>query len=376
MDKRLLAITAALFASATLCFGAGSPYITWLKGVGTNTYLTNAVIQTPLFRLNTNLGTHESVVVWNGTNTIPANGLSIFVTNGVAVAGSTNNAFANMLPGENIEFVGISPKQYVLGPIINANQAVIYELYIPYMTHPSQTISGVNATNWACRPRAVRWTDDNSIGENYGGFFDCNGSLWLHSIGDQGAVNFINVGTGEIATLGMVAGSQLNNVANPFAGMAFSLSGALTNAAYVAQFAPVNAYAFSLRAPSETIDVDDNGIMSLQFGLAGWHQNPIPVRNVLQLTNGTSSQLSNKLALVVIGSSISATNGGFNWTNTTGRNITVFVDNAGVTASAFKINGTTIYTSALGDFSAPLQDQEWISMLYTVGTPTMKYKPF
>ncbi len=67
---------------------------------------------------------------------------------------------------------------------------------------------------------------------------------------------------------------------------------------------------------------------------------------------------------------------GFNWTNTTGRNINVFVDNAGITASAFKINGTTVYASALGDFSAPLQDQEWVSYLYTVGTPTIKYKPF
>lgn len=36
MDKRLLAITLALFASVTLCFGAGSPYVVNYKGVATN----------------------------------------------------------------------------------------------------------------------------------------------------------------------------------------------------------------------------------------------------------------------------------------------------------------------------------------------------
>lgn len=64
-----------------------------------------------------------------------------------------------------------------------------------------------------------------------------------------------------------------------------------------------------------------------------------------------------------------------NWTNTTGRTVSVFIDNSGVTGSATKINGTQVYSSLVGDIFFILQPNETFSETYTIGTPSGKIKP-
>ncbi len=366
MDKRLLAIIfgASLAVSA---FGAGSPYATSFDAGVTSHGISNALIRTP-----PNVrGTHESSLIWNGTNTISSGGKHIAVVAGSAVMTSSDGAFTGMLPGENIEFPDAAPRQMVIAQVINANNALGYQVNANGFV--IATASQASRSDWLCRPRPVRWTDDVVSLEERGGFFDCNGALWIYGIGDQAEVNFLSSSMdGSLFTMSMQLGSSFAYSSQ----CAWTLSSTITNAFAVNQFAPANIIAVSGWAPSESFDMTDNGVAHFQFGVGGWHGNPLHVNELIQATNGVASQISNKLSLVVIGTSIAATNGGFNWTNTSGRNITVFVDNAGVTASTFKINGTTVYSSALGDFSAPLQDQEWISYLYSVGTPTLKYKPF
>jgi hypothetical protein len=91
-------------------------------------------------------------------------------------------------------------------------------------------------------------------------------------------------------------------------------------------------------------------------------------------TNGVASYSSNTLALTSI--SFPATT--VNWTNTLGKSIYVFINNAGVTGTALKINGTQIASTLLvtGDTMIPLQPGEYFSETYSAGTPTAVWKPF
>lgn len=65
-----------------------------------------------------------------------------------------------------------------------------------------------------------------------------------------------------------------------------------------------------------------------------------------------------------------------NWTNTFGMNIELYVNNPAVTGTAFKKNGTTIFTSVVGDITIHLQPNEYFSETYTVGTPAATWSPF
>ncbi len=381
MDKRLLAITAALFASVTLCFGAGSPYITWFKGGGTNNFLTNLVIKTPLFELNTNLTSLTPTIFLDGTNTYDNPlGKHIALVQGSAIATSSDGAFSPFGPfqgtGVNIEFVA-GNEQIAIVEVIDANTAIVGEGTGNALVHPNINIASTTA--WKMRSNPLG-TSDNTVGARNNGLrIDGNGGVWQWSGNMQGAYYFAGLNGIPTMSLGMISAGTVGLQGQETYG--FNVSSFRTNAAdYPAAKAP-QLY-ISPGAGSETI-VASAGASSgtitevaLQGPIVNRHGTRLAIVPNIIASNGVASQLSNKLPLVVIGTSIAATNGGFNWTNTTGGNVYVFVDNAGVTASAFKINGTTIYTSALGDFSAPLQDQEWISMLYTVGTPTMKYKPF
>ncbi len=325
--------------------------------------LSNSFIRTPLAA-----GTHESSLVWNSTNTIPSGGTHITVTAGSAVATSSDGAFAGMFPGEGIEFSSGSPSQIMIAGVINTNSAMVYEVETTGFGLPSgnQTAS----TSWVCRPRPVRWTDDATGSEHLGGWFGPNGDLFMWGIGDQGSVNLVSTGgDGSIFTQGIRPGSDFGYSAP----LAFVISSAITNASNTAGGSVQNIVTVSGYSKNEALDIDDKGVAHFQYGASGWHGQPLSLGSA---TNGISTVVSNSLALGVIGSSIAATNGGFNWTNISGVNITVFVDNSGVTASAFKINGTTVYTSANGNWSIPLQNQEWISFLYSGGTPTVKYKAF
>jgi hypothetical protein len=89
--------------------------------------------------------------------------------------------------------------------------------------------------------------------------------------------------------------------------------------------------------------------------------------------SGFASTGSNALALASI--TFPATT--VNWTYTFGKNIFVFIDNAGVTGTALKINGTQIASSLLvtGDTIIPLQPGEYFSETYTIGTPVAVWKP-
>lgn len=373
-------------ASATMLIGAGSPYITWFKGVGTNTYLTNATIRTPLFGLRTNLGTVAATVSLPGTNTY-ANplGKHIALVQGSPIATSTDGAFSIFTPyhdyGVNIEFPNNGPEQITITEVIDANNAIVAEGFGAGLVHPNVNIA--SSTDWIMRANTLE-SFDNSVGsENNGLRIDGNGSVWQNIAGSGGgmanAYYFSGTGGRPTISIGPVASTSVGLQGQESYG--FCVNSFRTNAAdYPA--AKVPQVYISTGAGSESLVLDGGALsginteIAIQGPIMNRHGTTIPIGPVLILTNSVASQLSNKLSLVVIGTSIAATNGGFNWTNTTGRNITVFVNNAGVTASTFTINGTQIYTSANGNWSIPLQDQEWFTFLYSVGTPTIKYKPF
>lgn len=88
---------------------------------------------------------------------------------------------------------------------------------------------------------------------------------------------------------------------------------------------------------------------------------------------GFASFASNTLAP----SSITFPASNANWTNTFGKNIFVFIDNAGVTGTVIKINGTQIASTLMttGVATIPLQPNEFFSETYTIGTPTATWKP-
>ncbi len=65
-----------------------------------------------------------------------------------------------------------------------------------------------------------------------------------------------------------------------------------------------------------------------------------------------------------------------NWTNSNAYNIEVYVDNAGVTGSILKKNGTTIFSAISGTLTFHLQPGEYFSETYTLGTPTATWSPF
>lgn len=89
------------------------------------------------------------------------------------------------------------------------------------------------------------------------------------------------------------------------------------------------------------------------------------------LTNGWTSIRSNLLAPT----SITAPATTVNWTNPIDSTIEVYIDNSGVTGTAIKKNNTTIFTSLVGDVTIGLQSGEYISLTYTIGTPSIKWSP-
>lgn len=159
---------------------------------------------------------------------------------------------------------------------------------------------------------------------------------------------------------------------------------------YIPMFVGANGSGFQFQTGSKALTIvrPDGGVVFFDFDGAGnISDQPLNVIGALRstttiaagttitATNGFASYASNLTAPVSIGSSIAATNGGFNWTNNTGLDISVFIDNQGVTATSIKKNGGQIFSSALGDQTIPLHPNQWISILYAVGTPTITYTP-
>lgn len=87
---------------------------------------------------------------------------------------------------------------------------------------------------------------------------------------------------------------------------------------------------------------------------------------------GVSSLRSN----LVAPTSITAPLTTVNWTNPINAKIEVYIDNSGVTGTAIKKNGATIFTSLVGDVTIGLQSGEFISLTYSIGTPSIKWSPF
>jgi len=88
-------------------------------------------------------------------------------------------------------------------------------------------------------------------------------------------------------------------------------------------------------------------------------------------TGGFSSGASN----LVASTSIAVGASPFSYTNTIGKNVFVYVDGAGVTGSLAK-NGQQLFSALVGtDVTVPLQPGQYVTVTYTVGTPTMRFDP-
>jgi hypothetical protein len=88
-------------------------------------------------------------------------------------------------------------------------------------------------------------------------------------------------------------------------------------------------------------------------------------------TNGVVSLSSNLLAPA----SITVAGSPFNWTNAFNKDVFVFLDLSGATATSVKINGTQVLGAVTGTATIPLQPNEYTTVTYSTGTPVMTWKP-
>lgn len=65
-----------------------------------------------------------------------------------------------------------------------------------------------------------------------------------------------------------------------------------------------------------------------------------------------------------------------NWTNTTGVNIELYIDNVGITGTAIKKNGTTILSGIITGYTMLMGPGDYFSETYSIGTPTARYSKF
>lgn len=144
-----------------------------------------------------------------------------------------------------------------------------------------------------------------------------------------------------------------------FGGNSFVASGGIVSFPFDAHFTSQKLFSFNCASAA-----------SFEFGVS----NNMVVANAPLVANfGISCFASNTLAPASI--SFPATT--VNWTNTTGRNIFVFVGNTGVTGTSVAINGTTLPGGLMtvGTLTLPLQPGEYFSETYTIGTPAAVIKP-
>lgn len=94
--------------------------------------------------------------------------------------------------------------------------------------------------------------------------------------------------------------------------------------------------------------------------------------NGLDHADGVASHKSNLAAPT----SITFPASGDDWTNPESFNVEVYIDNAGVTGTIVKKNGSQIYSTFVGNIRIGLQPGETFSETYTVGTPSAVYFPF
>lgn len=116
-----------------------------------------------------------------------------------------------------------------------------------------------------------------------------------------------------------------------------------------------------------------NGVAPIIFeadGDVGFGTNAANVK--LLINGGLATTLSNKLAPTSI--TFPATT--VPWTNTFAFNIQVYIDNAGVTGTEIKKNGTIIFQLFTGPVTIGLQPGEYFSQTFSAGTPTATFSPF
>ncbi len=91
----------------------------------------------------------------------------------------------------------------------------------------------------------------------------------------------------------------------------------------------------------------------------------------ISATNGFATYTNNAVAPVAI----TYPNSDALWTNTFGINISLYIDNSGVTGTTTSINGGQIYSSLIGDVKIDLNPGDYFASHYTIGTPTAKWRP-
>lgn len=115
-----------------------------------------------------------------------------------------------------------------------------------------------------------------------------------------------------------------------------------------------------------SITIGPGQFMNVQGNTLNWNQIGGSI-----LPGGVSTLLSNTLAPTSITAPLTTVN----WTNPINADIEVYIDNSGVTGTSIKKNGTQIFSSLVGDVTIGLQPNEFISLTYTIGTPSIKWSP-
>jgi hypothetical protein len=101
--------------------------------------------------------------------------------------------------------------------------------------------------------------------------------------------------------------------------------------------------------------------------------NGMSVTNSLT-TNAVLYSVSTSVSNLLGPQSITVTGSPFNFTNTTGRNVTVII--WGPLGVAVSLNGTSIATSVTTLCNFPLQNGDHVTITYSSGTPNLYLKPF
>lgn len=283
--------------------------------------------------------THDSIQLGPGNTTTGTGSIAIGTNNSItsiyaiSIGNGYNNGAGSWISGNQIS--GLSSISIGSANIVSANDAVSIGI--------GQNLSGDFST-------AIGFAASTS-GSNS---FACGLSA--------GANGAYSVAVGKNATA--------NNMASMVFRDAIPVSVSFPNSSDTAS----NQFIVNMR-----------GGMTLYSGRNGLtisEKNGIPAATVMSLTNGViyaergfASHSRNLLAPQTISVGASP----FNWTNevaTAGTNVFVFIDGSGVTGSV-ALNGTTIFSALAGaDATVPLQPGEYVTVTYTIGTPTMTWKPW
>jgi hypothetical protein len=138
-------------------------------------------------------------------------------------------------------------------------------------------------------------------------------------------------------------------------------------------------YAFSSEVSDATLGglrgAGDTIMLRRSAGIVGFQgiytSNNVVCVGISSATNGFATYTNSAVA----SSAITFPASDANWTNTFGINITLYIDNSGVTGTTTSKNGQQIFSSLLGDVTLLFKPGDYFSTHYTVGTPTARWEP-